>query len=76
MLGLRQNAFSGKGAIGKSTTSQNTLASLVDLGQEILIDRSPANTRLSITPSLAIAGFVMTSSLSAWTHRSGLFAMR
>ena len=32
MSGLRQIASYGKGGIGKSTTSQNTLAALVDLG--------------------------------------------
>ena len=37
MTALRQIAFYGKGGIGKSTTSQNTLAALVDLGQKILI---------------------------------------
>ncbi|MBY5399447.1 nitrogenase reductase, partial [Rhizobium leguminosarum] len=30
MAALRQIAFYGKGGIGKSTTSQNTLAALVD----------------------------------------------
>ena len=33
---LRQIAFYGKGGIGKSTTSQNTLAALVELDQKIL----------------------------------------
>src|SRR3989339_1985683 len=37
MAKLRQIAFYGKGGIGKSTTSQNTLAALSDLGQKILI---------------------------------------
>ena len=37
MANLRQIAFYGKGGIGKSTTSQNTLAALADLGQKILI---------------------------------------
>ncbi|UIK14144.1 AAA family ATPase (plasmid) [Rhizobium leguminosarum] len=37
MAALRQIAFYGKGGIGKSTTSQNTLAALVELGQKILI---------------------------------------
>ncbi|WP_352842816.1 AAA family ATPase [Mesorhizobium sp. M0933] len=49
MSGLRQIAFYGKGAIGKSTTSQNTLAALVDLGQKILIvgcDHKADSTRL------------------------------
>ena len=36
-MSLRQIAFYGKGGIGKSTTSQNTLAALADLGQRILI---------------------------------------
>src|SRR4051812_25957834 len=46
---LRQIAFYGKGGIGKSTTSQNTLAALVELGQRILIvgcDPKAASTRL------------------------------
>lgn len=46
---LRQIAFYGKGGIGKSTTSQNTLAALVDLGQKILIvgcDPKADSTRL------------------------------
>ncbi|MBM2715974.1 nitrogenase iron protein [Mesorhizobium erdmanii] len=49
MSGLRQIAFYGKGGIGKSTTSQNTLAALVDLGQKILIvgcDPKADSTRL------------------------------
>ncbi len=37
MAKLRQIAFYGKGGIGKSTTSQNTLAALVELDQKILI---------------------------------------
>lgn len=47
--GLRQIAFYGKGGIGKSTTSQNTLAALADLGQKILIvgcDPKADSTRL------------------------------
>jgi nitrogenase iron protein NifH len=47
--GLRQIAFYGKGGIGKSTTSQNTLAALVELGQKILIvgcDPKADSTRL------------------------------
>jgi nitrogenase iron protein NifH len=46
---LRQIAFYGKGGIGKSTTSQNTLAALADLGQKILIvgcDPKADSTRL------------------------------
>ena len=46
---LRQIAFYGKGGIGKSTTSQNTLAALVDLGQRVLIvgcDPKADSTRL------------------------------
>jgi nitrogenase iron protein NifH len=49
MAALRQIAFYGKGGIGKSTTSQNTLAALVDLGQRILIvgcDPKADSTRL------------------------------
>ena len=49
MAALRQIAFYGKGGIGKSTTSQNTLAALVDLGQKILIvgcDPKSNSTRL------------------------------
>ena len=49
MSGLRQIAFYGKGGIGKSTTSQNTLAALADLGQRILIvgcDPKADSTRL------------------------------
>ncbi|MFS2009649.1 nitrogenase iron protein [Azospirillum sp. CT11-132] len=46
---LRQIAFYGKGGIGKSTTSQNTLAALVELNQKILIvgcDPKADSTRL------------------------------
>jgi len=49
MAKLRQIAFYGKGGIGKSTTSQNTLAALVDLGQRVLIvgcDPKADSTRL------------------------------
>lgn len=49
MAALRQIAFYGKGGIGKSTTSQNTLAALVDHGQKILIvgcDPKADSTRL------------------------------
>ena len=34
MAALRQIAFYGKGGIGKSTTSQNTLAALAEMGQK------------------------------------------
>ncbi|WP_029011025.1 nitrogenase iron protein [Azospirillum halopraeferens] len=47
--GLRQIAFYGKGGIGKSTTSQNTLAALVEMDQKILIvgcDPKADSTRL------------------------------
>ena len=47
--GLRQIAFYGKGGIGKSTTSQNTLAALTEMGQKILIvgcDPKADSTRL------------------------------
>ncbi len=49
MASLRQIAFYGKGGIGKSTTSQNTLAALVELEQRILIvgcDPKADSTRL------------------------------
>ena len=49
MDGLRQIAFYGKGGIGKSTTSQNTLAALAEMGQRILIvgcDPKADSTRL------------------------------
>jgi len=49
MSSLRQIAFYGKGGIGKSTTSQNTLAALVELNQRILIvgcDPKADSTRL------------------------------
>ena len=49
MTKLRQIAFYGKGGIGKSTTSQNTLAALVELDQRILIvgcDPKADSTRL------------------------------
>ncbi len=49
MSDLRQIAFYGKGGIGKSTTSQNTLAALTELGQKILIvgcDPKADSTRL------------------------------
>jgi nitrogenase iron protein NifH len=45
----RQIAFYGKGGIGKSTTSQNTLAALAELDQKILIvgcDPKADSTRL------------------------------
>ncbi|HMV37806.1 nitrogenase iron protein [Plasticicumulans sp.] len=49
MSTLRQIAFYGKGGIGKSTTSQNTLAALAEMGQKILIvgcDPKADSTRL------------------------------
>jgi nitrogenase iron protein NifH len=55
MAKLRQIAFYGKGGIGKSTTSQNTLAALVDLGQRILIvgcDPKADSTRLILNTKL------------------------
>jgi nitrogenase iron protein len=48
-MSLRQIAFYGKGGIGKSTTSQNTLAALVEMDQKILIvgcDPKADSTRL------------------------------
>ena len=55
MAKLRQIAFYGKGGIGKSTTSQNTLAALVDIGQRILIvgcDPKADSTRLILNTKL------------------------
>ena len=55
MATLRQIAFYGKGGIGKSTTSQNTLAALVDIGQKILIvgcDPKADSTRLILNTKL------------------------
>ena len=49
MTQLRQIAFYGKGGIGKSTTCQNTLVALAELGQRILIvgcDPKADSTRL------------------------------
>ena len=49
MASLRQIAFYGKGGIGKSTTSQNTLAALEEDGHRILIvgcDPKADSTRL------------------------------
>lgn len=49
MAAIRQIAFYGKGGIGKSTTSQNTLAALAELDQKILIvgcDPKADSTRL------------------------------
>ena len=49
MAKLRQIAFYGKGGIGKSTTSQNTLAALAEMGPKILIvgcDPKADSTRL------------------------------
>nr|WP_317134421.1 AAA family ATPase [Leptolyngbya sp. 7M] len=34
---IRQIAFYGKGGIGKSTTSQNTIAGLAEIGERIMI---------------------------------------
>jgi len=48
-MALRQIAFYGKGGIGKSTTSQNTLAALAEMGNRILIvgcDPKADSTRL------------------------------
>ena len=55
MAALRQIAFYGKGGIGKSTTSQNTLAALVELDQRILIvgcDPKADSTRLILNTKL------------------------
>jgi nitrogenase iron protein NifH len=55
MSQLRQIAFYGKGGIGKSTTSQNTLAALVELGQKIMIvgcDPKADSTRLILNAKM------------------------
>lgn len=55
MSDLRQIAFYGKGGIGKSTTSQNTLAALVEMDQKILIvgcDPKADSTRLILNTKL------------------------
>ena len=55
MAALRQIAFYGKGGIGKSTTSQNTLAALADLNQKILIvgcDPKADSTRLILNAKM------------------------
>ncbi|MBI5113610.1 nitrogenase iron protein [Rhodoplanes serenus] len=54
-MALRQIAFYGKGGIGKSTTSQNTLAALVEMGQRILIvgcDPKADSTRLILNTKM------------------------
>ena len=48
-MALRQIAFYGKGGIGKSTTTQNTVAALAELGKKIMIvgcDPKADSTRL------------------------------
>ena len=60
MAALRQIAFYGKGGIAKSTTSQNTLAALVELGQKILIvgcDQKADSTRLILFAKKKKASF-------------------
>ena len=55
MAKLRQIAFYGKGGIGKSTTSQNTLAALAEMGQRILIvgcDPKANSTRLILNAKM------------------------
>ncbi|MBK1636341.1 nitrogenase iron protein [Rhodovulum adriaticum] len=55
MSDLRQIAFYGKGGIGKSTTSQNTLAALVEMDQKILIvgcDPKADSTRLILNTKM------------------------
>src|SRR5208282_4775987 len=54
-MSLRQIAFYGKGGIGKSTTSQNTLAALAEMGQRILIvgcDPKADSTRLILNAKM------------------------
>jgi nitrogenase iron protein NifH len=58
MAKLRQIAFYGKGGIGKSTTSQNTLAALAEMGQKILIVGCDAKAQNSILSLAAEKGTV------------------
>ena len=54
-MATRQIAFYGKGGIGKSTTSQNTLAALAEMGQRILIvgcDPKADSTRLILNAKM------------------------
>ncbi|MBB5022333.1 nitrogenase iron protein [Desulfurispira natronophila] len=49
MARLRQIAFYGKGGIGKSTTSQNTIAAMAEMGKKVMIvgcDPKADSTRL------------------------------
>ena len=49
MASLRQIAIYGKGGIGKSTTTQNTVAGLAELGKKVMIvgcDPKADSTRL------------------------------
>mgnify|MGYP005854645699 CR=1 FL=1 len=49
MAKLRQIAFYGKGGIGKSTTSQNTVAAMAEMGKKVMIvgcDPKADSTRL------------------------------
>ncbi len=51
MSNPRQIAFYGKGGIGKSTTSQNTIAALAEMGRKVLIvgcDPKADSTRLML----------------------------
>ena len=48
-MSLRQAAIYGKGGIGKSTTTQNLVAGLAELGQKVMIvgcDPKADSTRL------------------------------
>ena len=70
MASLRQIAFYGKGGIGKSTTSQNTLAALAEMGQKILIvgcDPKADSTRLILQGEVVAtaAGDTATLALGA-----------
>ena len=52
---LRQIAFYGKGGIGKSTTTQNTVAALAEMGKKVMVvgcDPKADSTRL-LTGGLA-----------------------
>ena len=76
MAALRQIAFYGKGGIGKSTTSQNTLAALAEMGHKILIvgcDPKADSTRLilhgPVTP-LVPESILQTLRTDVWVSES------
>jgi nitrogenase iron protein NifH len=66
---MRQIAFYGKGGIGKSTTCQNTVAGMAELGQRIMIvgcDPKADSTRL------LLGGLAQTSVLDTLAAERGI----